>query len=132
MITASAARHLHNASREQRAWNSNIPPRTADATTLGSTSTDLAVRPYYDSIAAECRAINSFVGLLNSMNPNDTDAILAALLLFIEFELMDLSRDTWRKHMNGARSVVSQIIRRQPINRDMSALRISLLGGWLM
>lgn len=119
IMVASSARHMHNLhafkSTAQNPFPSHASKQFRD-----------------DSTIAESKAISDFVLALDSINTSNTDAILASLLLFIEFELMDLSRDTWRKHMNGARTVVHHILQSEPMHTEMSFVRRTLLANWLV
>ena len=63
----------------------------------------------------------------------DLDVILAVILLFVEFELLNSGRDDWIHHIDGARKIIEKLCGSNVIPaRTMSPLRRCLVSNCLV
>ncbi|EMT71466.1 Acriflavine sensitivity control protein acr-2 [Fusarium odoratissimum] len=79
-----------------------------DSLSIGHTTSH--PEAFHDALRAKQQALcllNSAVGSMASAN---VDAILAAVLLLIGFELIDSGRGSWISHINGARMIIEKMI----------------------
>ncbi|PNP74219.1 hypothetical protein FNYG_12268 [Fusarium nygamai] len=115
-IIASSALHMSNASQLLPSASSifTTPASTENSPELvGSLSighTTSYPEAFYDALRYKQQALwllSSAIGNLASANG---DAILAAVLLLVAFELIDPGRDSWKYHINGARIIIQKLI----------------------
>ena len=90
-------------------------------------------RCYYDALVAKQQAIHLLRSALTSLVTTEIDVILAVVLLFIEYELIDTGRDIWRYHINGARTIIERLCGSEFWTQaDMSPLRRCLISNCLV
>ena len=88
---------------------------------------------YNDPLLAKQRAFHLLKSALTSIVSVDIDVILAVVLLFIEFELIDSGRDNWRHHINGARMIIEKLCGSHISTQTaMNPLRSCLISNCLM
>ena len=88
---------------------------------------------YNDALAAKQRALYLLRCALTSIAAIDIDVILAVVLLFVEFELIDSGRDNWRYHINGARTIIEALCGSNiSLQTAESPLRSFLIANWLV
>ena len=86
-----------------------------------------------DALTSKQIALRLLRQALKDMQSIDMDIILASMLLFIEFELIDSGKDDWRLHMNGARSLIDSLPLSYDMNTSgMSPMRICLVSNCLV
>ena len=79
---------------------------------------------YRDALIAKQRTITLLDAALRNISSVAVDVILAVVLLFIEFELIDSGRDGWKYHVKGARALIERLCGRDVSKKaDMSAMR---------
>jgi Fungal specific transcription factor domain len=137
IIIANSALHMSNASQkllisDMTAFPVQYRPNTLDST---SSSSSIIQRPksYRDALAAKQRALHLLNSALNDMPSADIDVTLAVVLLFIEFELIDSGKDNWRRHVNGARTIIDILLGSNKLaHTAMSSLRSCLISNCLV
>ena len=88
---------------------------------------------YNDALAAKQRALYLLRSAITSIAAVDLDVILAVVVLFIEFELIDSGQDNWRHHINGARMIIEALCGSNiSLQTAESPLRSFLLANWLV
>ncbi|KAF2716177.1 hypothetical protein K431DRAFT_289638 [Polychaeton citri CBS 116435] len=103
IIIANSALHMSNSKRFQA-----LSPHTAHD--HGSNAlTNFHGDDYRVALVAKQRALVMLNTALNNMGREDIDAILAMVLLFIEFELLDCGQKEWKHHIRGARTLIERI-----------------------
>jgi hypothetical protein len=123
IIIANSALHMFNTSRKHsmRTSQKNTNPRGQETS-----------RPYLDALAAKSRALNMLRSALTDKTPMDSDIILAAMILFVELELLDSGKDNWRHHIEGARSIIADLCKPQMLqNLATSPMRTCLISNWM-
>lgn len=66
-------------------------------------STDgVSRRAFLDSLVAKQKAIGDLRAVLQNPGSADGGVLLAAVLFFVNFELIDLGKSGWRTHLHGA------------------------------
>lgn len=65
---------------------------------------------FLDSLVAKHRAIKDLQVVLRDPDSADRGVLLAAVLFFVNFELIDLGREGWKKHLEGARRILNILI----------------------
>lgn len=103
IIVATAALHMVNAARN------NEPSKPADGDTIFATSCPSRSRVYHDALEAKQRALEMLSAALMGGSTADRDIILACIMLFIMFELLDSGVNDWRFHMDGARQLMGYL-----------------------
>jgi hypothetical protein len=106
IIIANSALHLANTTKEG--------PWTRDARRGPS------LEAYKDALVAKHRALRLLSEALPSSDSINSDVILASIMLFIKFELLDSGRNGWRFHTEGARQLMAYL--RQNGKSESSAL----------
>ncbi|RYC92486.1 hypothetical protein BFJ63_vAg4546 [Fusarium oxysporum f. sp. narcissi] len=115
-IIASSALHMSNACQRPSSSlsifttmaSSQSSKSFVDSLSIGHTTSH--PEAFHDALRAKQQALcllNSAVGSMASAN---VDAILAAVLLLIGFELIDSGRGSWISHINGARMIIEKMI----------------------
>jgi hypothetical protein len=88
---------------------------------------------YQDALMAKHCALQLLNRALNEIKQVNLDIVLASVLLFIEFELIDSGKDDWRLHINGARRLIECL---EPLpnteNSSMTSLRRCLVSNYLV
>jgi hypothetical protein len=92
IIVANSALHLANAMEEDSL--------TRDARRGPS------LEAYRDALVAKHRALRLLSEALTNSDSICSDVILASIMLFIKFELLDSGRNGWRFHTEGARQLM--------------------------
>ena len=137
IIIANSALHMSNACQKSLISDGTVFPLRHRPSLLGSPcSSSAAVQQsefYNDALAAKQRALYLLRSALNSINAVDIDVILAVVLLFIEFELIDSGRDNWRHHINGAKVIIEALGGSNISSQTAeSPLRSFLIANWLV
>jgi hypothetical protein len=133
-IIASSALHMSNASKllpgapsifTTPASTENSPDLVGPLSIGHSTSYREAFQDALRSKQQALCLLNSAIGNLASAN---VDAILAAVLLLVGFELIDSGRDSWKYHINGARMIIQKLI----ASDSAKGTSFSPLRSWLV
>ena len=137
IIVANSALHMSNASQQLLISDTTTFPLKSFPNRLGSTSlgssTTQRPKSYRDALSAKQRALRLLNSALNDMASADIDVTLAAVLLFIEFELIDSGKDNWRSHINGARTLIDMLGGSdESTHTTMSPLRSCLISNFLV
>ncbi|KAF5646198.1 fungal transcriptional regulatory [Fusarium sp. NRRL 52700] len=115
-IIASSALHMSNASQFRPSPSSIFTTMASAQNSTGAVGslsighTASYPKAFHDALSAKQRALcllNSAIGNMASAN---VDAILAAVLLLMGFELIDSGRGSWKFHINGARMIIEKLI----------------------
>ncbi|KAF5988870.1 fungal transcriptional regulatory [Fusarium coicis] len=138
-IIASSALHMSNASQLRPSASSIFTTPTSNENSpewVGSPSIGRMTsyrEAFQDALRAKQQALcllNSAIGNLASAN---VDAILAAVLLLVGFELIDSGRGNWKYHINGARIIIQKLIASDSANgTSFSPLRSWLVSNCLV
>lgn len=117
IITATSAVHMSNISHPKITASSLLARcLPTPSTTTGSSSpldpaahlqylrsTDgISRRAFLDSLVAKQKAIRDLRAVLQNPESADGGVLLAAVLFFVNFELIDLGRSGWQTHLHGA------------------------------
>ena len=137
IIIANSATHMSNAwQRAPQSTTASSPvdrlsnPRVSSCL-MAPAVQDLAA--YHDALMAKQRALCLLRSTLASMASANIEVTLAAVLLFIELELIDCGRDSWRHHIHGARMIIKSLFDADLLRRDaMSPLRRWLISNCLV
>lgn len=86
-----------------------------------------------DALVAKHQALYQLQRDLIDLTAVDIDVTLAAILLLVEFELLDSGRDNWRYHVDGAKSIIVRICGPDlSLDLSMIPLRRWLISNCLM
>ena len=106
---------------------------TSSADSPCSGSSALQRKTYHDALAAKQRALRLLKSVLSSIDSVNLDVVLAVVLLFVQFELIDSGRDKWRYHINGARTIIETLLESGLSTQvAMSPLRSCLVSNCLV
>ena len=106
IIVANSALHLANA--------------TQNGPMMRDVRRGPSLEAYKDALAAKRRALRLLSEALANSDSMNSDVILASIMLFIKFELLDSGRNGWRFHTEGARQLMVYL--RQNGKSELSAL----------
>ncbi len=88
---------------------------------------------YELALRAKQQALVQLNLALGTMGLDDLDVILATVLLFVQFEIMDTGRDEWKHHIRGARSLIDLVYKSgSNAVETMSTLRRCLVSNCLV
>ena len=79
-----------------------------------------SLKTYKDALIAKHKALILLSEVLTNSDSINSDVVLASIMLFIKFELLDSGRDGWRFHTEGARQLMAYL--RQNGKSESSAL----------
>ncbi|ETS79711.1 hypothetical protein PFICI_09564 [Pestalotiopsis fici W106-1] len=136
IIVANSALHMSNSSQGLLSANQN--PLSAshtevmDSACWQSSQSDQA-GSYYYALAAKQRALCLLRPALDNPLSMNNDVILAVVLLFIEFELLDSGRDDWKHHISGAKAIIEKLCLPSTFTPTvMTPLRRSLVSNFVV
>jgi hypothetical protein len=92
IIVANSALHLANSTRNDVS--------TQDVRQGSS------LQAYKDALVAKHKALQLLSEALTNSDTVNSDVILASIMLFIKFELLDSGRNGWKFHTEGARQLM--------------------------
>lgn len=100
------------------------------------TSSDLAPsykKFYGDSLAAKQKAYELLRNAADPIHQTDSEIILAVMVLLIEAELIDVGRNNWKHHIQGATNVIEKLCGRDFSHvSTMSPLQKCLMSNCLI
>ena len=136
-IIANSALHMSNVYQKSSALDPTTFPFGCRISSLESACSSSSAfqqpRSYNDALAAKQQALRFLRSNLVNIASADIDVTLAAVLLLIEFELIDSGRDNWRYHVNGARTIIKTLCNSNlSMQGAMSPLRKCLVSNCLV
>jgi hypothetical protein len=93
---------------------------TAGSAFMQGTRREPYLEAYRDALIAKQRALRLLSETLTNGYSINSDVVLAAIMLFIKFELLDSGRNGWRFHTEGARQLLGYL--HQNGKSELSAL----------
>jgi hypothetical protein len=119
----------NSALRMANAYHSSLTQDlTQDST---SASSLIHLKFYRDALTAKQYAFQMLRGTLENINKANIDAMLAVVLLFTEYELIDSGRDSWKHHINGAKAIIQKLCKLDS-SIPLSKLRSFLISNLLV
>lgn len=137
IIVANSALHMFNACEKplilhHSGFPLSIQTNIPESSRPSSPSLQQA-ESYSCALVAKQKALVLLRSALSNPTSMDVDVILAAVLLFIELELLDSGRDNWRHHINGARTIIEKFCHPSMLTpASMTPLRCSLVSNCLV
>lgn len=110
IIIATSAVHMSNVAHPKI---TALPPSLTDTEAYLQhlrTTEGVSRRAFLDSLVAKQKAIRDLRVVLQSPEKADSGVLLAAVLFFVNFELIDLGRGGWKTHLHGARRILNLLI----------------------
>jgi hypothetical protein len=135
IIVANSALHMSNSSQGLMSTDRSPSPVSQNGMDLMSCSSSLADQraSYYHALRAKQKALCLLGSALQSPMPMNDDVILAVVLLFIEFELLDSGRDDWKHHISGAKAIIEKLCQPKTLTSTaMTPLRRSLVSNFVV
>ncbi|SPN96625.1 related to fungal transcriptional regulatory protein [Cephalotrichum gorgonifer] len=102
IIIATSAMHMSNISHPPITTQPPLLPDPADHLQCLRATDGISRRAFLDSLVAKDRAIQHLRYVLKDPKGVDRGVLLAAMLFFVNFELIDLGRGGWKDHLHGA------------------------------
>ena len=87
---------------------------------------------YRDALGAKQEALSLLARSVTVVDGTNIDIVLAAILLFVNYDLIESGTDNWKLHMEGARKLISLLGNAQYKPHAMTRLRIYLLSEFLV
>lgn len=128
IIIANAAHHVLNRS-DPFARSEVLLQPTSDGQALAKRQAHTQ-RYYHDALVAKNKALLSLAQAIEVVTEANFDWLLSAILLFINYDLIESGRDQWEVHMDGAQRLVS-FLGRSSRPQQMSRVRIYQLSEYL-
>lgn len=134
IIIATSALHMSNASK------GNLAASSINST-YGESEYSLVLKSFKFSsenhgdyaLKAKHQALGLLNLAINNMRPEDLDGILATVLLFVQFEIMDSGQNLWKDHIRGAKALIGMVFRSESNSSEpMSTLRRCLVSNCLV
>lgn len=133
IIIANSAYHIFNLYCESASWQ---PPKSPikPLNLYEGQGQDV----YKDALTAKQNALRLLNDSLANICSNDFDILLASILLFINFELIESGKDSWRVHVEGANRLIGWLNTSSSINSlqtetsKASPLRMTLMSDCLV
>ncbi|ORY14409.1 fungal-specific transcription factor domain-domain-containing protein [Clohesyomyces aquaticus] len=135
VILANSAFHVYNLSREpvdQSAIQGNRKQCLAAYYRTVSRFGGPMKTSYRDALVAKQQGLSLLAQAVTSINESTFDVVLASILLFINYDLIESGIDKWRVHMEGARRLINLFGDTPFQQRGMSRLRKCLLADLLV
>lgn len=135
IILAGSAHHVFNISRDPIAPSSYQPekrPCLVQYYQAVSRFGGPMKTSYADALLAKQQALSLMAQSVASVTPANIDVVLAAILMFINYDLIESGRDKWRVHIEGARQLIELLDRPPYLQQPMSKLRLTVLSDFLV
>lgn len=87
---------------------------------------------YKDALVAKQQALSLLAQNVASVNEFNIDIILATILMFVNYALVESGRDKWKVHMDGALKLIQRLGEPPYLQRPMSRLRQTILSDFLV
>ena len=134
IIIGTAALHFANSSALLEPSTLNVqsnPSNGGSQTQIIRTGTSL--QAYKDALSAKQEALGLLANTIADTGRKDDEVILASMMLFVKFELLDCSMNDWRFHTQGAKQLMAYLSEnRRPELSSLSELRDSLMSNCIV
>jgi hypothetical protein len=87
---------------------------------------------YKDALVAKTQALSMLAQCVTNINNKNVDFILAAVLLFVNYDLIESESAQWKVHMEGASKLITLLAKPAFRPHEMSKLRTYLLSDLLV
>ncbi|KAJ4305568.1 hypothetical protein N0V90_001099 [Kalmusia sp. IMI 367209] len=135
IILAGSAHHVFNISRDPITQSSYQPEKRPCLVAYYQSVSRFGgpmKTSYADALLAKQQALSLMARSVASVNPTNIDIVLAAILMFINYDLIESGRDKWRVHIEGARKLIELLDTPPYVQRPMSKLRLAVLADFLV
>lgn len=135
IILAGSAHHVFNISRDPitpSAYQSEKRPCLVQYYQAVSRFGGPMKTSYGDALLAKQQALSLMAQSVASVTPANVDVILAAILMFINYDLIESGQDKWRVHIEGARQLIERLDRPPYLQQPISKLRLAVLSDFLV
>lgn len=131
IMLANSALHVYNMSQH----SSNLPKQQEQSAgqenrlVLYETPQS---KYYQDALVAKQEALSTLAQFITLVDAKTFDLVLAAILLFVNYDLIESGKDQWKPHIEGARKMIGlldDVSYHQPV---LSRVRIYLLSDFLV
>ncbi|KAF2201596.1 hypothetical protein GQ43DRAFT_371055 [Delitschia confertaspora ATCC 74209] len=134
VMVANSAFHVHNLSRQLVIQSRYQERQTTPITPYYQTGFDGPFQSSYrDALLSKQAGLSLLSQSVEVVNQWNFDIILAAVILFINYDLIESGKDSWKVHFQGARKLISLLgdargLGIQTQHLPMSKLRTCLLA----
>lgn len=135
IILAGSAHHVFNISRDpitSSTYQPNKRPCLVQYYQSVSRFGGPMKTSYADALLAKQQALSLMAKSVASLTPANADVILATILMFINYDLIESGRDKWRVHVEGARKIIERLDKPPYLQSPMSKLRLTVLSDFLV
>lgn len=131
IMVANSAFHIFNISQNPVDFSS---PQQRDNSTPGAVMLYSGPnrKHYRDALIAKQEALSLLAKSVTVVDATNIDLVLAAILLFVNYDLIESGTDKWKVHMEGAHRLISLLGCPSYQPHTMSKLRTSLLSDFLV
>lgn len=87
---------------------------------------------YKDALVAKQQALSLLAQSVATVNETNIDLILATILMFVNYALVESGRDKWKVHLDGALRLIQLLGEPPYLQSPMSRLRQTILSDFLV
>jgi hypothetical protein len=131
IMIANSAFHVYNISRDSDAF-STAEDQDANRDTAVTSYRASNMKFYKDALTAKQKALSLLARSVTYVDENNFDLVLAAILLFINYDLIESGKDQWKPHMDGAHKLIKLLANPSYRSQRLSTLRTCLLSDFLV
>ena len=139
VIIANSALHVHNLSQQPLEPTKHFEDSNSCITAYKRAVTRFGgpfQSSYRDALVAKQSGLALLCQSLQSVNESNFDILLAAVILFINYDLIESGKDSWKVHFEGARKLINLLgdphFTTLTASAPMSRLRTCLLADSLV
>ncbi|KAH7134891.1 fungal-specific transcription factor domain-containing protein [Dendryphion nanum] len=135
IILANSAHHVFNISREPMDGSVYQPDQRPCLTAYYKAVTRFGgplKSSLRDALIAKSSALSLLAQSVANVNESNIDLILATILLFVNYDLIESGKDKWKVHMEGARRLIDLLGTPAYQPREMTRLRKCLLADFIV
>lgn len=110
IIVANSALHMANASQiNSQVRSAKSSPAIRKITLRREKLHGASSQAYVDALLAKQKALHALSWAVTEHDSSTVDVVLASIMLFIKFELLDSGKNDWRFHVDGARQLIGYL-----------------------
>jgi hypothetical protein len=139
IIIANSAFHVFNISRDPRKFLASASDYQEESRPCLVAYYKAVTRyggphktSYRDALIAKQHALSLLAQSIATVNESNIDLILATILLFVNYDLIESGKDKWKVHMEGARKLIQLLGKPSYRPHAMSQLRTYILSEFLV
>ena len=135
IILANSAFHVFNISEDSTSQSSYQPEKRPCLVAYYKAVSHYGgplKTSYRDALIAKQQALSLLARSVAAVNESNIDLILATILLFVNYDLIESGKDKWKVHMEGGRRLIDLLGTSSFHPQAISKLRTHILADFLV